>query len=41
MSLYIPVSAYTAFGVSLLIAIVLVLTKNMHGRSPEIYFGIA
>jgi UDP-N-acetylmuramyl pentapeptide phosphotransferase/UDP-N-acetylglucosamine-1-phosphate transferase len=32
MSLHIPVSAYTAFGVSLLIAILLVLTKNMHGR---------
>jgi len=32
MSLYIPASAYAAFVASLLVAIMLVLTKNMHGR---------
>ena len=32
MSFYIPVSAYVAFGVSLLVATLLVLSKSMHGR---------
>ena len=31
-TLHIPISAYTAFAVSLLVAIVLVLTKKLHGR---------